>query len=397
MQNVAQSWLVYRLTGSTLLLGAVAFAGQIPVFVLSPLGGAVADRYSRRRLLIATQTAAMLLAFILAVLTLGGLIHVWHIIVVAALLGVVNAFDNPTRHAFLVQMVGREDLLNAIALNSSVFNSARVIGPAVAGVLVAAIGEGWCFLVNGLSFMAVLAGLLSMRLPPEPPRQWRASPWRELLEGVQFVRSAMPVRVLLLLLGVVSIVAMPYAVLMPVFADQILHAGARGLGWLMGATGIGAVLGALTLASRTGVKGLPRIVGIACAGFGLSLAMFSASRSFWLSLIALVPVGYFQMLQTATTNTLIQTMVPDRLRGRVMALYSVMFMGTAPFGALGAGLVAARLGAPLTVLAGATACLAGAAAYWARLPVFRVEARRRIAAQGMAGGGQPGPTLSGEA
>ena len=240
MQNVAQSWLVYRLTGSSLLLGTVGFAGQIPMLLLAPIGGAVADRHSRHRIIIATQTSSMVLALLLAALTLKGHVQVWQIVTLAVLLGVVNAFDIPARQAFIVQMVGKQDLLNAIALNSSMFNAARVIGPAVAGILVASVGEGWCFLVNGVSYLAVIAGLLMMRLEPRPVREAHTSAVVELLEGIRFVRHAMPVRVLLMLLGLVSLIGMPYTVLMPIFADRILYGGARGLGLLMGATGLGA-------------------------------------------------------------------------------------------------------------------------------------------------------------
>ncbi len=254
MQNVAQSWLVYRLTGSSLLLGMTGFAGQIPVLLLSVIGGAVADRHDRRRLIVATQTAAMLLAFVLAALTLAQRIEVWHIIALAALGGCVNAFDIPARQSFFIEMVGREDLLNAIALNSTMFNSARILGPAVAGVLVASLGEGWCFLANGVSFLAVIAGLLAMRIQPRETAAQHTSMLTELLQGFRFVRGAMPIRTLLLLLGLVSLVGIPYTVLMPVFADSILHGGARGLGLLMGATGLGAASGALTIASRTGVR-----------------------------------------------------------------------------------------------------------------------------------------------
>ena len=389
MQNVAQSWLVYRLTGSSLLLGTVGFAGQIPMFLLAPIGGAVADRHSRQRIVIATQALAMVLALTLAALTLMGHVQVWQIIVLAVLLGIVNAFDIPARQAFIVQMVGKQDLLNAIALNSSMFNSARVIGPAVAGILVASVGEGWCFLVNGISYIAVIAGLLMMRIEPRPVREAHSSAVTELLEGLRFVRSAMPVRVLLMLLGLVSLIGMPYTILMPIFADRILHGGARGLGLLMGATGLGAVMGALTLAARTGVKGLGRLVAWSCAGFGVCLVLFAFSRWFWVSVLILIPLGYCQMLEMACSNTLIQTMVPDHLRGRVMALYSMMFMGMAPFGALGAGSIADQIGAPLTVAIGGVACLAGAFFYRLRLPALRVEARQLIVAQGMVEGEPP--------
>ena len=385
MQNVAQSWLVYRLTGSSLLLGSVAFASQIPVFLAAPLGGMAADRYNRQKLVIATQTASMLLALILAVLTLSGRVTVREIFILAALLGIVNAFDIPARQAFLVEMVGREDLMNAIALNSSMFNGARIVGPAVAGILVAQIGEGWCFFANAVSYIAVIIGLFLMKVERRAERP-TGSLLAHILEGFRFVKNTAPIRGLLLLLGLVSLVAMPYTVLMPIFADRILHGGARGLGILMGATGVGALLGALTLATRTGVYGLGRWVTFSCAGFAITLILFSLSRNFWLSAALLVPVGFCMMLQMSSSNTLIQAMVPDQLRGRVMSVYSMMFMGMAPFGALLGGATADRLGAPIAVSIGAVACLGGAAIFGLRLPKMRGEARRLIIAQQMVGG-----------
>jgi MFS family permease len=399
MQTVAQSWLVYRMTGSGLLLGSVGFASQIPVFLVAPLGGITADRMNRQRVVIATQTASMILAFILAVLTLTNKVQVWHIFVLAALLGVVNAFDIPGRQSFLVDMVGREDLMNAIALNSSMFNGARVIGPAVAGVLVARLGEGWCFFANGVSYIAVIVGLMMMKVN-SPPRAVGASPFEHVVEGFRFVNDTAPIRALLMLLGVVSATGMPYVVLMPIFADKILHSGGQGLaslihshdlgavrlGILMGAAGVGALLGALTLAVRSGVKGLGRWVMVCCAGFGVSLVLFSLSKSFWLSVILLLPVGYFVMLQMASSNTLIQVMVPDALRGRVMAVYSMMFMGLAPLGALMGGALSDRIGAQMTVAIGGLAAVAGAVWFGFHLPKIRVEARKLILAQQMAGG-----------
>lgn len=395
MQNVAQSWLVYRLTGSSFLLGAVGFAGQIPVFLMAPIGGIVADRKNRQKVVIATQTASMLLALILAGLTLTRLVQVWHVIVLAALLGLVNAFDIPARQAFIVDMVGKEDLINAIALNSSMFNGARVVGPAVAGILVASIGEGWCFFLNGISYVAVIIGLLLMRVAWQPGRP-SSSPVEDIVEGFQYVRGTQPIRVLLLLLGLVSLVGMPYAVLMPIFADRILHHGASGLGILMGATGVGALIGALTLAFKHGLKGLSSWVMLSSAGFGASLILFGISRHFWLSVAFLLPAGFSMMVQMASSNTLIQSMVPDRLRGRVMSVYSMMFMGMAPIGALGAGVVASHLGAALAVSIGGLACILGSAAFGARLPIMRVEARRLIIAQGLAGGDPPQEIISQE-
>jgi MFS family permease len=387
MQSVAQSWLVYRLTGSALLLGSVGFASQIPVFLFAPLGGITADRINRRHIVISTQMASMLLAFVLAALTLSHRVQVWHVFVLASLLGVVNAFDIPGRQSFLVEMVGKEDLMNAIALNSSMFNGARVIGPAIAGILVARIGEGWCFFANAVSYIAVIIGLLLMRVQ-SPVRAAMASPLEHMMEGFRFVDRTAPIKALLLLLGLVSLVGMPYVVLMPIFADQILHGGARGLGILMGATGVGALFGALTLAFREGVKGLGRWVAWCCAGFGASLAVFALSHTFWLSVLLLLPVGYTMMLQMACSNTLIQVMVPDALRGRVMAVYSMMFMGMAPIGALLGGVLAEHLGAPRTVAIGGVACLLAAGWFARHLPKIRVEARRLIVAQA-AGGGEP--------
>src|SRR6266404_4592232 len=385
MQTVAQSWLVYRITKSSLLLGSVGFASQIPVFLMAPIGGMVADRVNRHRIVIATQAAAMILALILATLTLANIVTVPEIFVLAALLGVVNAFDIPGRQSFLVDMVGKEDLMNAIALNSSMFNGARVIGPAIAGILVAKIGEGWCFFANAVSYIAVIIGLVLMRVPPRTHRP-TGSPIAHIIEGFRFVKNTAPIKALLLLLGLISLVAMPYTVLMPIFADRILHGGARGLGILMGATGVGALLGALTLATRTGVHGLGRWVTFSCAGFAITLMVFALSKNFWLSAALLVPVGFCIMLEMSSSNTLIQAMVPDHLRGRVMSVYSMMFMGMAPFGALFGGALADRIGAPMTVCMGAVACLGGAVIFGLRLPKLRVEARRLIVAQGMVGG-----------
>ena len=400
MQTVAQSWLVYRLTGSGLLLGGVGFASQIPVFLFAPLGGIVADRSNRKHVVIGTQVASMLLAFVLAALTLTHTVQVWHIFVLAALLGVVNAFDIPGRQSFLVDMVGKDDLMNAIALNSSMFNGARVVGPAVAGILVARLGEGWCFFVNGVSYIAVIAGLMLMKVHAPARVSATTSPFEHMIEGFQFVNRTAPIRALMILLGLVSVTGMPYVVLMPIFADRILHGGGQQLasligshdlgavrlGILMGAAGVGALLGALTLAVRSGVKGLSKWITVCCAGFGVSLMLFAFSKSFWLSVLLLLPVGYFIMLQMASSNTLIQVMVPDELRGRTMAVYSMMFMGMAPIGALLGGALSDRLGAPMTVAIGGLVSVLGAWWFGAQLPKIRVEARKLIIAQAMAGG-----------
>jgi MFS family permease len=387
MQQVAQSWLIFRLTHSAVLLGLVGFFAQIPSFILGPLGGHVADVFNRRKVLIITQVSSMILAFILAALTLGGVIQNWHIFVLAALLGIVNAFDVPVRQAFLVQMVEREDLMNAIALNSSMFNGARIVGPAVAGLLVAAIGEGWCFFANGVSYIAVIVGLVMMS-PRLLPQSVSSSPLANIVEGFRYVNRTAPIRALLLLLGLASFAGMPYTVLMPVFAEDIFHSGARGLGLLMGATGVGALIGSIMLAVRSTVRGLGRWVAIASLSFGASAVFFAFSRSFVLSMILLVPVGIAMMVQMSSSNTLIQSMVPDELRGRVMAVYTMMAVGLGPIGALIAGALAHRVGAPITVAAGGVLTMLGGAAFAMRLPVLRVEARRLIIAQ-QPGAGEP--------
>jgi MFS family permease len=388
LQSVAQSWLVYRLTDSALLLGLAGFAGQAPVFFLAPLGGALADRVDRRRLLVGTQTASALLAGVLAALTLSGHVTIAHVFVVAAALGVVNSVDIPTRQAFVVEMVGREEVPNAIALNSSAVNAARIVGPAVAGILVAAVGEGWCFALNAASFSAVILALVSMRVPARAASS-HAPALRAIADAFAFVRRNPPVRALLLLLGVVSVVGMPYAVLMPVFADKVLGVGASGMGVLLGATGVGALAAALLLATRTSARGLGRWVAGSATGFGLTLVAFSLSRSVPLSAGVLLFTGFFMMLQMAASNTLLQMLTPDALRGRIMAFYSMMFMGMAPFGALGAGAAAARLGAPLTVaIGGAVSVAAGAFFAW-RLPALRAGARALLAAREVVGGEPP--------
>ena len=385
MQVIAESWLVYRLTGSSLMLGTLGFASQIPAFLMAPVGGTVADRVNRRTIVICTQASAMTLALTLATLTLTNRVRTPHVFVLAICLGIVNAFDIPARQAFMVEMVGKEDLMNAIALNSSMFNGARIVGPAIAGILVAAIGEGWCFLGNGLSYIAVLTGLFMMRVNSAPKRR-TGSPLANIIEGFGYVKKTLPIRDILLLLGVISLVAMPYAVLMPIFADRILHGGARAMGILMGATGVGALIGALSLATRSGMKGLSRLVGFAALMFGVSLIAFSWSRTFWLSVLLLIPVGFFMMTETTASNTLIQAMVPDELRGRVMAVYTMMFMGMAPFGSFFAGAVATGLGAPMTLTIGAFAAICAGGIFLWRVPVIRVAARQLILAQGLAGG-----------
>jgi MFS family permease len=388
MQGIAESWLVYRLTGSAALLGVAGFASQIPVLFLATIGGSVADRYNRHRILIVTQTASMILPLTLAALVFSGRVQVWHVFALAASLGVVNAFDVPARQSFVVEMVGKEDLVNAIALNSSIVNAARAIGPAVAGVLIAAVGEGWCFLLNGISYVAVIAGLLMMKLPPRlstgrPPTAALA----HATHGFRYVRQTMPVRDLLLMVALISFAGMPYSTLMPIFAEEILHGGARGLGLLMASAGVGSLCGALTLASRSTVRGLGRVVGASALVFGVALTLFAMSRVYWLSAVLLFVVGMSMITQAASTNTLIQSMVPDSVRGRVMAIYAMSFMGMAPIGALMEGWIAEHIGAPYTVMIGGVVCVAGAIVFNVRLPKLRAMARQLIDAQHVEAGG----------
>ncbi len=373
MQTVAQSWLVYRLTHSAALLGAVGFASQVPVMFLGPVAGTVADRYSRQRIVIGTQTVMMIQALVMAWLTLTQRIQVWQVLWLALMLGVCTAFDVPARQSFIVEMVGKDDLMNAIAINSSMFNAARSIGPAVAGVLVATLGEGLCFLLNGLSFLAVIAGLLLMKINRESRRQDHTPTLKQFTEGFRYVRDNRPIRTLMLLLGVVSLLGMPYVVLMPIFADEVLHSGARGLGGLLTSVGVGALLGALWLARRERAQGLDRVLMQACAGFGASLILFSLSRTFWLSILLLMIAGFCIMTQLASTNTLIQSLVQNVMRGRVMGIYSMMFMGMAPFGSLIAGYMAYHLGAPATVLFSGVASILGAAVFARRRRILEID------------------------
>ena len=386
MQSVAQAWLIYRLTDSPFLLGLVGFANNFPVFFIAPFGGALADRMSRRRILLATQTASMCLAATLAAFTLSGIIRPPHILVFASILGVINGFDIPARQAFAAELVGRADLPNAIALNSTVFNAARVAGPAIAGLVVAAIGEGWCFAVNAASYVAVLSSLLLMRMTPYVRRESTESTFRVLTGGLTFAGTTGPIRALLLLLIVISFTGMPYTVLMPIFASEILGGGARTLGVLMGATGVGALIGSIALATHGSVRGLGRWVARAALGFGVFLILFSFSRDFRLSVVLLIPVGFSMVVSMASSNTLIQAMVPDAIRGRVMAVYSMVFMGGAPLGALLAGTLAQTIGAPATVAAGGALSIVAAIVFWVRLPAHRVVARELILAQQVAGG-----------
>ena len=371
MQSLAQSWLVYRLTGSALLLGLIGFADKVPVFLLGLAGGLVADRFDRHRVVITTQTLMMLQALALGLLVVTGVVQVWHIFFFAVLGGIINAFDLPARQSFVASMVVQDDLPNALALNSSIFNAARVIGPAIAGVVVAVIGEGPCFLLNSASFLAVIACLLMMRFEKRPGRAELSSTVGYLGQGLRFATRNPPVKGLLVLIGVIAICGMPYIVLMPVFAGEILGGGARALGTLMGCTGAGAFIGAVSLARRESVKGLGRVVAAGAIGFGLSLLLFSVSRSFVLSEIALVLVGFSMISQAAATNLLLQSLCPDALRGRVMSLYTMMFVGMTPFGSLLAGSMAHTLGTPATVGIGGILCALSGLVFALRIPYMR--------------------------
>jgi MFS family permease len=349
MQNMAQLWLVYRLTHSAVLLGVFGFASQVPMLFLSSLGGYVGDHYERHRGVIATQTASMILAFVLAGLTLTNLINAWELIAIAFLVGIVNSFDVPIRQAFIVQMVGKDDLPNAIALNSSIFNGARVLGPALAGFAVAWVGEGWCFFLNGLSFVAVIVALLMMRIEPREIKPSMHSPLESFVQGFRFVMSDFPVRSALVLLSVLSLFGLQYSVFMPIYALDILKGSALTQGYLMSSAGVGAVLGALHFAARTDYRGLARWIAatsLTCAG---GLIVFSQAKVFWLCAAVLFVVGFAATSQMAATNTLVQNRVPDELRSRVMAVYATMFMGVQPIGALVAGGVAKHIGAPYTL------------------------------------------------
>jgi MFS family permease len=384
MQMVALSWLVYRLTGKAAMLGLMSFCNLIPVFILAPVGGLVADRVPSRRLLLTTQTVAMTLALVLALLTLSHQVRIWHLFISALLLGVTNAFDNPGRQVFVARVVPRPDLMNAVALNSSMVTGARIAGPALAGVLVAVVGEGWCFFLNAVSYLAVIAGLLAMTFPPReaPVATEPQSHARRLAEGFAMVRRTLPIRSLLLLLGLLSLLGTPYGVLMPIFAAQVFHGSSRTFGLLMGTSGAGALAGALTLACRPHFHGLGRWIAATSLLLGLSLIAFAWSRSLWLSIPLMLAVGYTYMVEMAATNTLIQMMVPDAFRGRVMSIYTMMFLGMAPVGGLLAGLLAHRLGAPLTVALGGAGCVICGCAFTLHYRNWRAGARELLQAAG---------------
>lgn len=361
MTRLATSWLVYRLTGSALLLGIVGFSGQIPTFLFAPFAGVWVDRLDRRKVLVVTQALAMLQSLALAVLTLARHINIQEIIWLSAFQGLINAFDMPARQAFLVQMVDdKQDLGNAIALNSSMVNLARLVGPSLAGAVIALSGEGYCFLIDGISYLAVIASLLAMRLTPGEAGRSTGSMLAQLEEGWTYVSGFAPVRTILLLFALVSLMGWPFTVLMPIFAGTILKGGPHTLGFLMGAVGIGALVSAISLALRKTVLGLGRMIPISTGALGIALIFFGMSRILWVSLLLMLVCGFGMMQQMAASNTIIQTIVEDSKRGRVMSFYAVAFVGMAPFGSLFAGALAHAIGAPFTVMLSGACCITGA-------------------------------------
>lgn len=372
IQMIAMSWLVYRLTGSAFMLGIVGFVGQLPGVVITPFAGVAADRWNRHRMVIATQTGQMIQALALAALVLTGSIQVWHILALSALLGIVNGFDMPARQSFLLELVDRrEDLPNAIALNSSMFNGARLVGPAIAGALISMVGEGVCFLINGLSYVAVLIALLVMRVPRRQLPADRVNVLREIGDGFRYAFRSPPIRTVLAFLALASLIAQPYTVLMPVVATRVLHGGADTLGLLMAATGLGAFGGAIYLATRRSVVGLGRVIATAGVVFGIALIGVAISRQVWLSCALLAFAGAGMMVHTAASNTILQTIAEERMRGRIISLFGLSFLGMAPLGSLYAGAAAGRFGAPLTIAAGGVVTLVGAAIFFSRLPLLR--------------------------
>jgi MFS family permease len=372
MTRLATSWLVYRLTHSALLLGIVGFAGQIISFALGPFAGVWVERLDRRKLLVWTQAAAAVQSVAMAALALAHVITLWEIIALAALQGLINAFDMPARQSFLVQMVDdRNDLSNAIAINSSMANGARLIGPAIAGLVIGAIGEGWCFLIDGVSYFAVIASLLLMRIQPLNIRRNATSMLKQMGEGWDYVRTFAPIRTILLLFSIVSLMGYSYAVLLPIFAAQVLHGGAYTLGWLTTASGIGALAAALSLAIRKSVVGLTRMLQVASAMLGAALILFGLSHTLWLSLVLMVFVGFGMIQAASVSNTIIQALVPEDKRARVMSYYTMAFFGASPFGSLLAGMLAHRIGAPHTVIITGAFCIVGA--FWFTLQLSKIR------------------------
>ena len=376
MTRLATSWLVYRLTHSALLLGIVGFSGQIPTFLLAPFAGVWVDRLNRRHVLLVTQTLAMLQSFALAALALSSHITIWEIIALSAFQGSINAFDMPGRQAFLVEMVeDKNDLGNAIAVNSSMVNIARLLGPSLAGAVIAISSEGYCFLADGISYLAVIASLVAMQVKPRVVLRATSSMLAQLREGWVYVSGFAPIRTILLLFAVVSLMGWPFTVLMPIFAAKVLKGGPHTLGFLMAAMGVGAVISAISLAIRKTVLGLGRMIALSSGGFGAGLILFGLSRNLWLSLTLMLVCGFGLMQQMAASNTIIQTVVEEGKRGRVMSYYTMAFVGMAPFGSLLAGAFAHAIGAPRTVMLSGACCIAGAAWFATRLPSIRALIR----------------------
>lgn len=373
MQRIAMSWLVYRLTDSAFLLGLVGFTNHIPTFLCAPFAGVFADRWNRQHALMVTQGLAMVQALLLGWLTLTGMIQIWHIILLSLFHGFIRALDIPIRHSFVLEMVEKkEDLGNAIALNSSMFNSARLIGPSLAGIVITLVGEGICFLLNALSYLAILLALKAMIIPPKTQLSGRSSPlWQGVKEGFTYVLNFTPIRSILLLLSLASLLAMPYTVILPIFAKDILRSGPSTLGFLMAGVGVGALTGAFFLAARKNVLGLENWIVRAACIFGGGLIVFSFSRVVWLSILLMVFTGFGMMVQTTTSNTLLQTIADDDKRGRIMSYYMLAMGGMTPFGSLLAGGLASTIGAPNTLLIGGIACLLGATLFAKQLPTFR--------------------------
>jgi MFS family permease len=372
MQRVAMGWLVYRLSNSALVLGIVAFAGQIPGFLLTPFGGVAADRYSRHKLLIITQILSLIQAAVLSLLVLTDRVAIWHLVFLNIFLGVINAFDMPVRQAFVVEMIGkREDLGNAIALNSSMVNTAKMLGPSIAGILIAAVGEGMCFLLNAVSYLAVIASLFLMKITKVKTKPSPTTTWEQLKSGFAYAFGFAPIKYIIALLALVSLTGMSYIVLMPIFAKDILHGGPRTLGFLMGASGIGALTGVVYLAGRKSVLGLEKIIAISSGLFGIGLICFSLSASIWTSMFFMLLAGLGMMVQMASCNTVLQTMVDDDVRGRVMSFYIMAFIGVTPFGSLLAGSLAYRIGAANTLLMSGTFCVLGSVLFAIKIPSLR--------------------------
>lgn len=370
--RIATSWLVYRLTGSVLLLGVVGFCGQIPTLLLSPFTGVLVDRMDRHRILVVTQILSMLQSFALAGLVFSGQISVAWILILQIAQGIINSFDTPARQAFVVEMVeDRSHLPNAIALNSTMVNASRIIGPSIGGIVIAAVGEGWCFFADGVSYLAVIGSLLAMEVVRRQKMPRDTNVLEELGTGFRYVSRFVPVRSALTLLSIVSIMGMPYTVLMPAIAMKLLHGGPHTLGFLMTSSGVGALAGAVYLASRRSVIGLGKVMVFSTLAFGTGLVAFSFSRVLWLSLAILPVVGGGMMVTMAATNTIIQTVVEEKLRGRVMAFYTMAFLGSAPIGSLIAGFVADRIGPTRTITIGGACCLIAAGWFASRLSMIR--------------------------